>query len=185
MRAVHSVGPTRSGVTSRPLRPDRLRQAYAGTLGGLARIYLFEDDASVRLLLIEMLQDELGVDAVACATLSELKRLCAEQRPDLIVADFWGTSHLKLDDHDRSEISELAAIAPLVMVSARSWMLDAGAEELGVAALVPKPLDIERFASVVRDTLADATRTLMAENEVGELPDRESMSVFVLGWPAG
>ena len=42
-------------------------------------------------------------------SLPELKRLCAEHVTDLIVADFWGASHLELDDHDRLEINELAA----------------------------------------------------------------------------
>jgi len=149
----------------------------------LARIYVLEDDDGLRSLLVEILQDELGADAVACSTLSELKRRCAEQRPDLIVADFWGTSHLNLADSERSEITELAATAPLVMVSARNWALDTDAEELGVAALVPKPLDIERFASVIEETLADASRALVLEDEVRELPGRETMSVFVLGWP--
>jgi DNA-binding NtrC family response regulator len=150
---------------------------------GLARIYLFEDDAGLRSLLVELLQDELAAEVVACTSLSELKRRCAEQRPDLIVADFWGTSHLTLDDTERSEITELAATAPLVMVSARNWALDVDANELGVAAMVPKPLEIERFASVVRETLADTTRAVVAEDEVRELPGRETMSVFLLGWP--
>jgi hypothetical protein len=42
-----------------------------------------------------------------------------------------------------------------------------------VAALVAKPLDIGRFRSIVVEALAQAT----------DLPPREGMSVFVLGWP--
>jgi CheY-like chemotaxis protein len=135
----------------------------------LARIYVFEDDTSLRGLLVELLHDELQADVVACTRMPELRQRCLQQRPDLIVADFWGTSHLELDDTERDEIVELAAIAPLVLVSARNWALGAEPDELGVAALLPKPLDIERFAAVVQSTLAS-----------GPQPN-----VFVLGWPHG
>jgi DNA-binding NtrC family response regulator len=153
------------------------------TLVGLARIYLFEDDASLRALLVEMLQDELGAEVTACGSMTELRERCTAKRPDLIVADFWGSSHLQLEDRERSEITALAAIAPLVLVSARNWAIGAEAEELGVAALLPKPLDIERFASVVQETLAAPPRSPVEGEAASQLPPRDSMSVFVLGWP--
>jgi DNA-binding NtrC family response regulator len=149
----------------------------------LARIYLFEDDASLRSLLVEMLQDELGADVTACASMGELRERCTVARPDLIVADFWGSSHLLLEDRERSEITALASIAPLVLVSARNWAIGAEAAELGVAALLPKPLDIERFASVVQETLAAQPAGALEGEEATNLPQRDSMSVFVLGWP--
>ena len=126
----------------------------------------------------------LTVLPVPCGSMTELRQRCAAQRPDLIVADFWGTSHLHLDDTERAEITALASIAPLVLVSARNWALGLDAEDLGVAALVPKPLDVEHFASVVQDMLTDATGASLLEDEAQELPGRETMSVFVLGWPA-
>ena len=146
----------------------------------MAHIYLFEDDTSLRGLLVELLRDELGAEVQACTNMRELRQCCVERRPDLIVADFWGTSHLELDGTERSEIVELAAIAPLILVSARNWALGAEADDLGVAALLPKPLDIERFAAVVHSTLASA-----ASRPKGgaATPGRDARNVFVLGWP--
>ena len=117
-------------------------------------IYLLEDDGSLRELLAEVLREELGARLEACATMAELQAHCATGKPDLIVADFWGTSHLTLDDAERSEITALAAIAPVVLVSARNWALDAQASDLGLVALLVKPLDIEMFVGVVRAALA-------------------------------
>ena len=118
------------------------------------RIYLLEDDVSLRELLAEVLRDEIGARLEVCATMAELQAHCQEVRPDLIVADFWGTSHLTLDDAERAEITALTAIAPVVLVSARNWALDAQAAELGLVALLTKPLDIDRFVTVLRAAIA-------------------------------
>jgi DNA-binding response OmpR family regulator len=117
------------------------------------RIYLLEDDGSLRDLLAEVLREELGAQIEACGTMIELLGHCAVARPDLIVADFWGTSHLRLDDAERSEIRALAAIAPVVLVSARNWTVDEHATELGLVAVLPKPLDIDGFVVVLRNAL--------------------------------
>jgi len=118
------------------------------------RIYLLEDDGSLRELLAEVLREELGARLEVCATMAELQTHCQAARPDLIVADFWGTSHLTLDDAERSEITALTEIAPVVLVSARNWALDAQAQELGLVALLTKPLDIDGFVTVVRAAIA-------------------------------
>jgi DNA-binding NtrC family response regulator len=143
-------------------------------------IYLFEDDDSLRALLVELLHDDLHATVSVCHGLAELQEQCAAAPPDLIVADFWGASHLHLADNERSEISSLAAIAPMVLVSARNWALDAQASELGVVALMPKPLDIEGLLGVLRTTLSNPTPT---GEQAESPPPHDAMSVFVLGWP--
>ena len=119
-----------------------------------ALIYLLEDDDSLRALLAEVVREEVEAHLELCSTMTELQALCATRTPDLIVADFWGTSHLTLDDAERSEISALAAIAPVVLVSARNWAQDAQAADFGLLALLPKPVDIDRFVVVLRTSLA-------------------------------
>jgi DNA-binding NtrC family response regulator len=143
-------------------------------------IYLFEDDESLRALVAELLRDELDAQISECHNLAELHELCASKPPDLIVADFWGTSHLRLADAERSEISMLAAIAPLVLVSARNWAFDTPATELGVVALMAKPLDLDGFVEILRTTLANVGSS---SEQAGNLPPHDAMSVFVLGWP--
>ncbi|MGI9148965.1 MAG: hypothetical protein ACR2IK_20855 [Chloroflexota bacterium] len=119
-------------------------------------IYLLEDDSSLRELMCEVLREELDARLEACATMAQLLAHCTTSTPDLIVADFWGASHLTLNDVERSEICALAAIAPLVLVSARNWALDMNATELGLAALLPKPLDLEGFVSALQTALTTA-----------------------------
>lgn len=149
----------------------------------LVRIYLFEDDADLRSLLVEMLHGELDAAIEACSSVAELRQRCDDQRPDLIIADFWGTSHLRLDDAERAEIAALAAAAPLILISRRNWAVGADAEDPGVAALVPKPMDIEQFASVIVEALAEATQHTLEDEQAIDLPPREGMSFFVLDWP--
>jgi DNA-binding response OmpR family regulator len=124
-------------------------------------IYLLEDDGSLRELLAEVLREELGARLEACATMLEVHAHCATSTPDLIVADFWGTSQLMLEDAERTEICALAAIAPLVLVSARNWALDARTADLGLVALLPKPLDLEGFVIVLRTALAAAATPIL------------------------
>jgi AmiR/NasT family two-component response regulator len=128
----------------------------------------------------ELLREELDAQISVCHSLAQLHELCATKPPDLIVADFWGTSHLHLADAERSEISALAAIAPLVLVSARNWAMDAQATELGVVALMPKPLDFEGFLEVLRTALSNAGPQ---GEQTDKQPPHDAMSVFVLGWP--
>lgn len=142
-------------------------------------VYLFEDDDSLRELLTEVLREELGAEVGVCASIALVREQCALRRPDMIVADFWGTSHLRLAEDERSEISALAALAPTVLVSARNWVVNADSADLGVAGLVTKPLDINRLIDLLRETL-DANRSI---EDAVELPPRESMSVFILDWP--
>jgi AmiR/NasT family two-component response regulator len=117
-------------------------------------IYLLEDDDGLRELLAEVLREELEARLEVCATMVELQAHCQTGKPDLIVADFWGTSHLILDEAEREEIGALATIAPLVLVSARNWALGEQAADLGVVALLTKPLDIDGFVVVLRSALA-------------------------------
>jgi DNA-binding NtrC family response regulator len=150
-------------------------------------IYLFEDDASLRALLTELIREELGGDVEPCSTIGALRERCAARRPDLIVADFWGASHLRLDESERSEIGELGAIAPVILVSARAWAVGIASTDLGIVALVPKPLDMETFVDVLHSALSQTTAREDAQQSAVEqatdLPPRESLSVFILGWP--
>ena len=139
-------------------------------------IYVFEDDTSLRELLSELLKDEVGAETEACGSLGDLLERCAARKPDLIVADFWGTSHLTLADAERSEIMNLAAVAPLVLVTARNWVGDAEAADLGIVALLPKPLDLDGLVTVVREAIE-------ASPSAAGRPTNDAPSVFVLGRP--
>jgi DNA-binding response OmpR family regulator len=149
-------------------------------------IYLFEDDASLQRLLDEVLREDLGATVVLCTGLASIREQSAARVPDLIVADFWGTSQLELADEERAQISALGQVAPLVLVSARRWAEDSTPDELGVAAVVGKPLEIDEFVEVLRQALASrpgpTTSELDAE-QAEQLPPREALSVYFLPLP--
>jgi DNA-binding NtrC family response regulator len=136
-------------------------------------VYLFEDDPAVRALLVEVLELEVGAQVHICADLAELQTRCRSEPPDAVVADFWGTSHKELSESERAEIEALAQLAPLVLVSARGWMQQAEPQELGVAGLIHKPLELDEFVTVVQDAIAGG-------ESVQELPRRDALSVFLL-----
>jgi DNA-binding NtrC family response regulator len=152
------------------------------------RIYLFEDEESLRDLLRELLQDELDADVVGCSSFGELKRQCEAGAPDLILADFWGTSYAHLADDERDQIRKLGEIAPMVLVSARQWAQATPSAELGLAALVAKPLDLGNFIEVVRGALQTRPVQGLSEAELTQeqatnLPPHEALSVFVWSSP--
>jgi CheY-like chemotaxis protein len=148
-------------------------------------IYLFEDDPDLRRLLAELLESELQARVVACGTIDEVLERSASSPPDLIVADFWGASHLTLSERERQQIADLGAVAPTVLVSARQWALDAGPEERGLAAVVHKPLDIEAFVTAMREMLPSGEAEGLSREAAVELPHRDSLSVLVLPFAHG
>ncbi len=75
-------------------------------------IYLFEADDSLSALLVELLHDELDATVSVCHSLAELQQQCAATPPDLIVADFWGASHLQLADANANPTGEQAETLP-------------------------------------------------------------------------
>jgi hypothetical protein len=44
-------------------------------------------------------------------------------------------------------------------------------------------MDIERFASVVVEALAEASQRSLEDEQAIDLPPREGLSLFVLDWP--
>jgi DNA-binding response OmpR family regulator len=178
------------------MRPRTTQATTAATLSDAHMpgplIYLFEDDASLQRLLDEVLREELGATVVVCSGLTSIREQSLARVPDLIVADFWGTSQLHLADDERAQISALGQVAPLVLVSARRWAENITPDELGVAALVGKPLELDEFVEVLRQALAAGRRGLtpgdltpgeVADEQAEQLPPREALSVYFLPAP--
>ena len=72
-------------------------------------------------------------------------------------------------------------------VSARRWAEDATPDELGVAALVGKPLEIDEFVEVLRQALAGRAGLApdeLAAEQAETLPPREALSVYFLPLPS-
>lgn len=123
------------------------------------RVLLLEDDESLRDLLTETLTEE-GFRVTQVGTFGALLTAASGGGPDpplVVVADYWGTSHRVLSPADRAEIRRLAALVPLVVLTGRTWAERTDAADLGVAALIRKPFDVEHLLQTVR-RVADASR---------------------------
>ena len=103
------------------------------------RVLLLEDDLALRGLLEEALASE-ELDVLTCDSYEGLYALARERKGDVVVADFWGGAHRALDDVARQQLHDLGEQLPVVLLTGRTWAVGTTAEQLGVRAIVHKPL---------------------------------------------
>jgi DNA-binding response OmpR family regulator len=115
---------------------------------------MFEDDPVLAGVFTEFLVDEGHVVGAALDPVSAL-RLAAESHWDVCIADSPTCSNGKLGDEDREIFAALARTAPVIVTTGRAWTNDVDPRDLGVAAILTKPVDFD----VLLTTLASA-RTL-------------------------
>jgi hypothetical protein len=100
-------------------------------------------------ILTEALADE-GHAVQACPSPAGLLAAAALCPGCMAVITPWGPGHAALGDEERGEIAHLAALVPTVLVSTRAWTERASADELGVAAVVLAPFELDAFCTTVR-----------------------------------
>ena len=104
------------------------------------RVLVVEDDASIRLLVGELLRDE-GHDVVLASDHAEALALAAGERFHACLCDGLGRDHLELTDDDRDTLARLNAAVPTVLCTAHSWAQGLAPGAAGVAGVVPKPFE--------------------------------------------
>jgi DNA-binding NtrC family response regulator len=118
------------------------------------RVLLLEDDATLSEVLTELLGSE-GFEVGACDSFHSLRaELDAADRP-IVVADFWGASHAELSPCERDQIRELGGLTPTVLLTGRAWAAAATADELNVACVLLKPVDLDELVTQVHRCLKD------------------------------
>jgi DNA-binding NtrC family response regulator len=115
-------------------------------------VVVLEDDVAFRHVLVEFLEVE-GLRVTTCDTYAGLRRKLRKKGPIVVVADFWGTSHVELSSGERAEIRELGLRAPTVLLTARSWAPSASACDLNLVSLLPKPVVLDELITQVRRCL--------------------------------
>jgi DNA-binding response OmpR family regulator len=133
------------------------RPEYSGVRDGLARqptrVLLLEDDPDLSAVLVEVLTGE-GFRVAACRSYASLREaLDAGDRP-IVVADFWGVSHAQLSPCERDQIRELGWSTPTVLLTGRAWADAVSVDELNVACILPKPVDLDELIGQVLRCLA-------------------------------
>jgi DNA-binding response OmpR family regulator len=137
--------------------------------GNGVRVLLFEDHSQLREVLQQVLTDD-GYTVSLCPSREDV--LAGAAGPDGCVAlvDAWGGSFHTLVDEERAEIVELARAVPTVMLTARPWAATVSAEELGLAGLATKPIDVWELSA----TLLQAARRGAEAEPAAATPDRAS-----------
>src|SRR5215213_4057525 len=124
-------------------------------------VLLYEDDQGILGCVSELLVDE-GYRVTVCDSLAELQAQSSLDPTALALVDAWGPSYNVLAACDRQEIRALAVQVPTVMLTARSWFHGVSAIELGLLALLSKPIDLDALAETVGQHVA----RLRAEHQV-------------------
>ena len=116
------------------------------------QILVLEDDPATRTLLECVFVDD-GHRVRVCESREQLLEAAATTPGALVVTDFWGSSHQCLADEERAQIVQLARTLPTILVTGRTWAATVTAGDVGLAALVHKPFDVDELAAVVAETL--------------------------------
>ncbi|MEN9622758.1 MAG: hypothetical protein RLZZ307_490 [Actinomycetota bacterium] len=132
------------------------------------RILVAEDEALIRMDLVEMLQ-EAGYDVVAQATNGEEAiALAIEHQPDLAILD------VKMPVLDGISAAEkIISIAPVLMLTAFSQkeLIDR-ARDAGVMAYVVKPFTIGDLVPAIEIAISRHTQMKSLAEEVADLHER-------------
>ena len=118
----------------------------------LAHVLVLEDDADFRRVLVEFLAGE-GFEVSTCDSYSALRQAVREYGASIVLADFWGTSHLELSPRERDEVRELGSEAPTILLTGRAWIANIKADDLNVVCIVSKPIELDEILKQIRRCL--------------------------------
>ena len=137
---------------------------------GRARVVVAEDEALIRLDLVELLNDE-GYEVVGQASDGETAvALARELEPDLVVMD---VKMPVMTGIEAAEIISDERIAPVVMLTAFSQRdLVEQAREAGAMAYVVKPFDASDVVPAIEMAMARFAELRAVEDEAADLADR-------------
>lgn len=134
------------------------------------RVLVAEDEALIRMDLVELLTDE-GYDVVGqVADGQEAVELARELDPDLVVMD---VKMPRMDGITAAEIIAEERIAPVVMLTAFSQRdLVERAREAGAMAYVVKPFDASDVVPAIEIAMGRFAEIRAVEDEVADLEER-------------
>ncbi len=134
------------------------------------RVLVAEDEALIRLDLVELLTDE-GFEVIGqAADGEEAIRLARELQPDLVIMD---VKMPKMDGITAAEAIAEERIAPIVMLTAFSQRdLVERARDAGAMAYVVKPFDASDVIPAIEIAIGRFAEIKAIEDELASLEDR-------------
>ena len=134
------------------------------------RVLVAEDEALIRLDLVEMLREE-GYDVVGqCADGASAVRLATELRPDLLITDVKMPVLDGLSAAEQVVAARLAAVVILTAFSERD--LVERAREAGVMAYLVKPFQSSDLVPAIEMAVSRFAELTALEQEIGDLTAR-------------
>lgn len=81
---------------------------------------------------------------------AELLTAAQHNPPDVVVTDYWQDDNHEVSDTGREQLAKLGRLAPVILLTGRDWGPFSTGDDLGVACVLPKPLDIDELLTQVR-----------------------------------
>ena len=131
------------------------------------RILVVEDDAWIRTFIRDVLTDE-GYDVVEAADGRTSLRLAAARPPDLVLLDLAMPELTGVDVLHELKRARGTQPVPVLVLSAYTRVLPA-CDANSVAAVLSKPLDVERLLESVREAIAASGAESMSNAHAGQL----------------
>lgn len=121
------------------------------------RILLSEDDQQLAAVVVEALT-ESGHAVTHVRDHQQAQERAVQEGWDCFVLDSFGAAHDAPDPDNKRVFETLSEYAPVVLTTGRQWAVRAKPEDLGVAAIVPKPFDLDELIAAVDTVGARARR---------------------------
>ena len=120
----------------------------------MARVYVIEDDASLREILLQALQELLGMEALGFGTVDDALHAWPGQPPDMVLSELRlpGRSGLDL----AAELEACGWHGPLVFFSDAIDEYSPHIPHLPRLALLAKPFDLHALLAYISDELANS-----------------------------
>ena len=111
------------------------------------RVLLVEPDTALAEVLVQVL-NEVGYDCLRCRSVVDVGAAATGQRGELAILDTLHVPGLLAEEH-RYALAMLSRVVPLVLLVDDRSQGDLLAEDLGVAAVLTKPFDLDRLQQAV------------------------------------
>ncbi|MBV9170385.1 MAG: response regulator transcription factor [Chloroflexi bacterium] len=118
---------------------------------GSGRVLLLEPNAALRSAIVDVLAAE-QYDVERCDSLDEVLESCGGSDCNVALVAWQRMDGLLAEEH-RDHLAELTRRLRLILMVPRAWARMLEVNELGVAALVPKPFDADELIGTVRQAM--------------------------------